>query len=230
MQQLYKSSLFYTIMRQLLIILFITAAQFAVGQNNNCNCPKNDFTSSVKPDKIFSFSNGRKIGLCGATEMINNKMAYTEFILFQCGQQKIINQWGATQSCTLLKTKDTLVVNELFGLAIGKNMTIKWVPFQITKYYFSNSALSTSTFFKKDLPKYSKAQVNSVIKQYAQLTKQTNGDTVLLVAHRLFWAYVSGSKEAATLLNNFEKKLGPFDGAIAEEFSDLWATYKIYKP
>jgi len=79
------------------------------------------------------------------------------------------------------------------------------------------------------LPKYSPTQIKIVISQYKKLTKQAGGDSTLVVAHRFFWAYVSGSKEAANHLNTFEKRFGPFDGAIAEEFDDLWAAYKLYK-
>src|SRR6188508_2744384 len=50
--------------------------------------------------------------------------------------------------------------------------------------------------FSNDLPKYSPTQIKTVINEYKKLTKQSGGDSTLLIAHRLFWAYVSGSKEA----------------------------------
>jgi len=217
-------------MRQLLTILFITVGHFAFGQNRSCDCPKNDLSTSVKADKIFTFRNGKSIGLCGYVDTDNKDTSYSEFFLFQCGQTNILNQWDATQICKISKRKDTLIVQELYGLAIDKNMEIKWVPFYITKYYFNDKVLHSTAFFRKDLPKYSPTQIKSVITQYNKLTRQASGDSTLLIAHRLFWAYVSGSKEAANHLNTFEKRFGPFDGAIAEEFHDLWATYKLYKP
>jgi hypothetical protein len=123
-----------------------------------------------------------------------------------------------------------LIVKELFGLAIDKKMEIKWVPFYITKYYFDKSILHSTAFFRKDLIKYTPTQIRSVINQYQNLKKIETADDMLLVAHRLFWAYVSGSKEAERYLNSFEKHFGPFDGAVAEEFHDLLATYKLYRP
>ena len=217
-------------MRQLSTLILLIVGHFAFGQSKNCNCPKNDLTAAGKADRIFTFSNGKSIGLCGFIEKDNKDTTYSEFILFQCGQTKILNQWDATQSCRISKTKDTLIIQELYGLAIEKKLEVKWVPFYITKYYLDNSALRSTSFFRKDLPKYSPTQIKTVINEYKKLTKQSGGDSTLLIAHRLFWAYVSGSKEAANYLNSFEKRFGPFDGAIVEEFHDLWATYKLYRP
>ena len=216
-------------MRLLLIIVFITVGHFAFGHSRKCDCPKNNLTTSVKADKIFTFSNGISIGFCGFIDTSTKDTTYSEFILFQCGQPKILNQWNATQTCKISKAKDTLIVQELYRLAIDKSMELEWVPFYITKYYFDNTIFRSTSFFRKDLPTYSPTQINTVISQYKKLTKQVGSDSKLLIAHQLFWAYVSGSKEAAKHLNTFEKSFGPFDGAIAEEFHDLWAKYKLYR-
>jgi len=116
-------------MRQLLTILFITVGHLAVGQSKNCDCPKNYLSTSVKADKIFTFSNSKSMGLCGFINTDNKDTSYSEFILFQCGQTKMLNEWDATQTCKISKRKDTLIVQELYGLAIDKNMKVKWVPF-----------------------------------------------------------------------------------------------------
>ncbi len=218
-------------MRQVLIIIsFTLIVQFSLGQYNTCDCPTKSFNQSGKPDKTFSFKNGTTIGLCGFIEQEGMDTTYSEFIIFECGQVKILKQWDATQSCKISTKNDTLFIHELYVLAIDKNLQTKLVPFYTTKYYFDNSSLRSTSFFRNDLPKYSTTQVETAIKQYDLLTNQTSGDSTLLVAHRLFWAYVSGSKEAEKLLESFEKRFGPFDGAIAEEFHDLWATYQLYKP
>ncbi len=218
-------------MRQSLIIISLSLiVQLSLGQTKNCDCPSKGFNQSGKSDQTFSFKNGRTVGVCGFIEQEGMDTTYSEFILFECGQGQIHKQWDATQSCKISTKNDTLLVHELYVLAIDKNLQNKLVPFYTTKYYFDNSSLCSRSFFRNDLPKYSTTQVETAIKQYGLLTNQTSGDSTLLVAHQLFWAYVSGSKEAAKLLDSFEKRFGPFDGAIAEEFHDLWSTYQRYKP
>jgi hypothetical protein len=216
-------------MRQLSILILIILGHFAFGQNKNCNCPKNDITATGKADRVFTLSNGNSIGLCGFIDKGNKDTTYSEFILFQCGHTKIFKQWDATQSCKISTTKDTLIIQELYGLAIDEKLEVTWVPFYITKLYFDKSTVRSISYFRKELPKYSTTQIKTVLKQYNGLARQADGDSILLVAHRLFWAYVSGSREAAKHLDDFEKHFGPFDGAIAEEFHHLWATYKLFK-
>ena len=213
-------------MRNLLISILLTLGHFSFGQNNDCDCPKNNLTTTEKAVKIFKFSNGIEFGLCGYIEY---DTIYSEFIIYQCGQSTFLNEWDATRSCVISLLNDTLSIQELYGLAIGNNLEIKWVPFHKTNYYFENSTLHTLSSFLTDLPKYSSSQIENVLKQHNQLTKKAGGDSILLVAHRLFWAYISGSKKAETFFKNFEKNFGPFDGHIAEEFHELWSTYKLYK-
>jgi hypothetical protein len=211
-------------------IIMIFVAQISLAQNKNCDCPKKGYNDSGKADKMFSFKNKMTIGLCGFMEQKGADTIYSEFVLFHCEQEKILKDWDATQSCKISKKRDTLIVQELYGLAIDKYLAIKWIPFYITKYYFVNSKLHSTSFFRNDLPKYTTKQIETVITQYRLVTKQSDADSILLIAHRLFWAYVSGSKEAANHLNSFETRFGPFDGAVAEEFHDLWATYQLHKP
>ena len=201
----------------------------ASGQNKTCNCPENELGEKGRADKIFSFKNGRSIGLCGSMETRDNTVTWSEFILFQCGSATIVSDWDATQSCKISMDKDTLIVQEFYGLALDKDQRIIRVPFYITKYYFTQSSLKTFSYFRKDLPKYRNAEISKVLMSYNRMTRKSEGDSILLTAHKLFWAYVSGSKIAGKYLDGFEKKFGPFDGAVAEEYQDLWATYQHYR-
>ncbi|MGC4101197.1 hypothetical protein [Ferruginibacter sp.] len=207
----------------------ISFTQFSFAQNKNCNCPENNLGATGKANKVYSFKNGKTIGLCGTVEAGKKDVAYSEFILFQCGKNKILQEWDATETCNILMKNDTLTVQELYGLAINKQQQIKWVPFYITRYYFDSAAIKHTSFFKRDLPKYTTTVIRRILNSYNKLTKQTAGDSILLTAHRLFWAYVSGSQRAGRYLDSFEKKFGPFDGAVAEEYHDLWSTYQLYK-
>lgn len=216
-------------MRHLLIIVFLAQGHLTFGQDKLCDCPKNDLTISFKADKIFTFSNGASIGVCGFIDTTGKDTIYSEFILYQCGKTAIIDKWDATKTCKILTLKDTLFIQEIYGLAISNQMEIKSVPFYITKYYFDNNFLRSTSYFRNDIPKYSLKKINKVIIQYKNLTVKSKSETKLLIAHRLFWAFASGNKEASNYLDSFKNTFGPFDGAVSEEFHELWETYQHYK-
>jgi len=199
-------------------------------KSQNCNCPQDKmlpkYGSTVR---VFSFSSSIKLGICGYHKVVGKDTAYSEFCLFQCGFNKVIDEWDATQICRINQVRDTLFVKELKGLPVGKNMEAKWAPFYINKYYFTNGVLKQETFYRKDLKNYSDLQIHEVLDEYKKLKKDGNYEHLLLVANRLFWAYVSGSKEAEAKLMTMEQKFGPFDGAIAEDWKDLLATYEHWK-
>lgn len=132
------------------------------------------------------------------------------------------------QTCKVKKVADTIFVDELYGIPIGKDFKEIWLPFYSNKYFFIGSKLKQVKFFRTDIRKYSKKQILQVFQKYKELTKG-NYDNIVNVANMLFWAYVSGSKEAEVYLKSFPEKFGPFDGAIAEEWDDISATYELWK-
>lgn len=218
-------------MKKLLVLLpVLVLGAFVFGQQKqpSCKCPKKGFNLSGKADKVFDLGNGKQLGICGSIEKKKKDTLYSEFILFQCGQNKTIEEWDGTESCSITQKSDTLFISTFAGLPIGKNFEMVWVPFEIQQYFYRNTGLVDSLFYASGLPVYSAVQIKKVLSQYAKLTRE-NGDSILLVSHRLFWAYVSGSKEAEQGLLRMERKFGPFDGAIAEEFEEIRASYELYK-
>ena len=130
------------------------------------------------------------------------------------------------QTCAL----PIFIVAEFSGLPVGKGFEIVYVPFRGEKYFFRENKLNKVVFYPADLPRYSANQIKTVLSQYAKLTLPINNhDTMLLVAHRLCWASISGSGAAERHLQEMEKKFGPFDGAIKEEFDDIKGTYLLWK-
>ncbi len=210
-----------TLLSVLLLLPYLVIAQ-------KCNCPSEGLGNTGKPHSLFSFTNGKKIGLCGYREIKNNDTTYSEFALVQCGQKKPIEEWGAVESCKIKKVNDTLFVKELYGLPIGKDFTVIWMPFYINKFYFTGNTLQKKKFYRKDIKKYSKEQIRQVLTKYEKLTRG-NFEHTIDVANMLFWAYVSGNNEAEVYLKTIPKKFGPFDGAIAEEWDDISATYELWK-
>ena len=215
-------------MKTLITILF-TLFVFSSLVGQNCNCPTNNISGADKPSKVFKFSNGKTLGLCGGSETKNKEKVYSEFIIFKCGLDTSILEFDGTQSCTVEQNKDTLIIQEFYNIANNKNLTLKWTKFYVTKLYWKSKKLIRESYYKKDLTKYTSVEIENVLKEFKASNKRFSGDKILLLGHRLFWAYVSDSKLAGQYLEKLEDKFGGFDGAIAEEYEDLIATYQHYK-
>ena len=203
--------------------------------SQECSCPRRYAVDGYgakhnlsTPAKIYSFTNNQKIALCGYADVEDNDTAYAEIALYICGQNKPIQQWGAATDCTVQQIGDTLVVAEIDQLPIGRNDTFISLPFYIHKFFFSGAPIQETAYYRTDIKKYSKAQIKDVLDQYKYLTKGNYEHTVD-VARLLFWAYVSGSREAELYLKEIPNKCGPFDGVVAEEWADIWATFQRWK-
>src|SRR5687768_2174206 len=60
---------------------------------DNCQqCLKTKFADQ-EPDTTFTFSNGKKLNICGSVESVEGKRIFSEFILYECGQDSIVNFW-----------------------------------------------------------------------------------------------------------------------------------------
>ena len=217
-------------MKTLLILsVLLILTLVLVAQKTDCNCPANTITHNGKPDKVFKFSNGETLAICGYSEIQQKQKVLSEFLIYQCEKYKIIETWDATQICTIEKYHDTLIVEKFYNIANGKDMSLKWTKFYKKIFYWKQSQLSDTAFFINDLRKYSLIEINKALFQFKNLKKKYKSENILLVGDRLFWAYVSGNKIAGTYLEKLNEKFGPFNGEIAEEYNSLIATYKQYK-
>jgi hypothetical protein len=200
------------------------------GRSQDCHCPTDGiFGKEGKLFKTFSFRNKKSMGLCGYSSDSKNKHTiYSGMDLVQCDQNKLIQEWDETEQCEVEKIADTVFVKELYGVPIGGNFSEVWIPFYINKFFFNESGLQHITFFRRDVKKYSNAQIAQVFQKYKRLHKE-NSEEIVAVANMLFWACVSGSKNAEIYLKKFKADFGPFDGAIAEEWDDISATYELWK-
>jgi hypothetical protein len=198
-----------------------------IGQT--CHCPVGvSFCDKDKPLKVFSFSNKKSLAICGQFEVKNKDTTYEEFACLECGQKKIIDQWGATEQCKIVRVNDTLFITELYSLPIGKSFKDVVKPFHVYKFYYHDNKIKEECCYRKDIPLYSAEQNKQVIQRFYKL-KKGNSDANLDEAFMLFWAFVSGSKEAEKCFNEMYKKYGPFDGAIVEQWNFIYNTYLDYK-
>ena len=182
----------------------------------------------MKPIKVFTFKGNKQIGVCGQSELKNKTTTYSEFVCFECGEKKIIDEWDATEECRIEQKGDTLYIKQIYYLPIGKNFEEIPTPFHIYKVFYYNGEVTKECSYRNDIPLYTNKQIEAVLKQFYKLKKE-NSEANLSEANKLFWAYVSGSKEAEKCLNQMEKKYGPFDGAIKELWNFIYYTYINYK-
>jgi hypothetical protein len=204
-------------------ILFITFTFLTLNltysqlNNENCECVKNTYTEE-KVDTVFNFTNGKNIVRNNESGLIN----YSEFVLYVCGEQEIIDFWVAQQTCNVNMKNDTLYVEELINLPNGKNFKLEKNVWGIEKYYFESDKLDKIYRINKDIKKYNNNEIDIVLKEFESKTKGLDDDMMEL-ANKLFICAISGSKIAMQYFIDFETKFGILDGAFREEYSDLKA-------
>lgn len=215
-----------------LIFLFISFLQIQIGlcqSKKKCLCPENDYTSNTKPGKMFTFSNGQKLGVCGDGEKKSGEIQYNGCVVFECGKTKTIYESDYTTVCTITQNLDTLTIQEIMPIANGKNQSIVWTKFYVEKWFYRDNKLKDTNYYRKDVKRYTANEIKKVETAFINYKKENNFDALLLLSHQLFWAYVSGSKKAGEYLMSLEKKFGPFDGAVSEEYREVLAYFESYK-
>lgn len=220
-------------MKYLISILFLLFAVVGAAQEQ-CNWVNSEYNLNELPTKIYNLSN-QNIGLYGWE---NNdysdikETCYSEAVLYNCNSKEILLEWDATQNCSISQIHDTIIIKEYYFLAAGDNMNLVWMPFYIVKFYLENEKIKRDEYFLLSYNHYTERQIKSTIQTYNSTTKDKyprNYEERLLIAYQLQWAYISGSIEAGNLLETFEKKFGPFDGAISEDFNTIYTTYQHIK-
>ena len=217
-------------MRVLFIHIFLLYI-FPPADAQECKCHYNHYDSALlKPRRVFLFKNNKTIGLYGDQYIEGKDTSYSEFSLCLCDKNEIIFDMidDGTVSYIIKKIRDTLLIEEMDGLPIGKNFSYVSIPFYFQKFFFHKDTLRDIGYYRNDIKKYSKLQVKQVLQLYKNITR-ANSDYTIAVANRLFWACVSGSKDAEILFNKIPVKFKGFDGAYAEDMDDITDTYNRWK-
>jgi hypothetical protein len=201
-----------------------------------CSCPKGmldmEEFGGKQANRLFSFSNGKTIGLCGSPDTTENRIEYSTAALFECNTKKIIRDWFGYCTITVEYKPDTIIITNSEWLPVGKDFGFKMIKVSYEKVFYKGNKLIISDYYEQSLPKYSSTQINWILNKYKSVKdiyEYRINDSDIAIAYLLFWAYVSGSYEAETYFKQIEKKYGPFDGAIAEQWDDLWGLYLHYK-
>jgi len=210
-----------------IILTFLTLTSvFGQTKKVSCDCPKNQY-AGTKADTTFQLSNGKTIVLCGYKNPESKPTTFSEFILAVCGQDTIIDFWGAVLTCRLKVYKDTLLVDQLQNLPIGKNFKFQETVWTTEKIYFSGQKVVRKLGVNRQIRKYDQNEIQTVLKTY-EIAKAGLDDSKMEIANKLFIATISGDKKARQYFKEFNNKFGTLDGAFKEEYSDLTAMLKLW--
>jgi hypothetical protein len=219
-------------MRAIKLLLLIITPSFTFGQlkYSDCKCPVSQFSANTKADTIYHLSNNYTIALCGYgdTGLIKGKLLYREFVLSVCGSDKIVKFWDAMHICNLKVSADTLIVETMVELPVGKAMNDEWTAWTLEHIYFVNNSVRRDSVINPRFPKYNQSQIADVLNLY-KVTPDANNDTTEKLEDKLFVSALSNSKEAAYYLVNFRKKYTHLDGVYLEDYDRIIRMYDLYK-
>lgn len=210
----------------LLVTVFAFTTVFGQNKKEVCDCPKTQY-AGTKADTTFRLSNGKKIALCGTRNPASKPATYSKFVLAVCGQDSIIDFWNASLTCRLKVNKDTLLVNRLQNLPIGEGFKSKETVWSTDKIYFSGQKAEKKLVVNRNIRKYTKATIQTVLKTY-ETAKPGIDESKMVLANRLFVAAISGDIKAREYFKQFKTKFGTLDGAFAEEYNDLTSMLALW--
>ena len=215
-------------MKKYQIILFLLLSAMGFSQSKTeCFCPKSEVTSFQKADTVFSFSNNKKIALCGYKEIIDDKNYYSEFVISECGSDKIIESWDETSVCLARFSNDKLNIETLLPLPLGNDYEYRDFVWSTETFYYNGNKLQSNFQINKGIKKYTQNQIQQVLKAFEKADAKLNDDTMVL-CNKLFVAAISNSEKAKKYFMDFEIKFGALDGAFAEEYKDLKAKLALW--
>lgn len=210
----------------LLPFVFFLSTTYGQSKVAPCDCPETPYTGT-KADTAFHLSNGRTIVLCGYKDPDLKPTAFSEFVLSVCGQDTILGFWGAVLTCRLKVDKDTLLIEELQNFPIGKNFKNQEAVWKTEKFYFDNQKVCRKIVINRQIRKYTKAEIKSILSAY-ETAKFGIDDSKLILANQLFIATISGNKQARQYFKDFEKKFGALSGELAETYHGLAAMLVLW--
>ncbi|QDA62231.1 hypothetical protein [Hymenobacter jejuensis] len=190
-----------------------TAKSVPLEQASSCACPADVPVSELKPDTLFAFSNGQVASVCGSKETIENRVLYSEFAVSSCQSSKVLHYWDLREQCQLVFQNDTLSVNTLKYLPVGKNFKYEFVPFKIYLFFPKQDQVGQTAFLNHNLRSYSTEEQAQVLRAFEKMTGKKEGQKID-IANQLFVAALSGNLQA---LSYFRKLKADFP--IGEETS-----------
>jgi hypothetical protein len=194
-----------------------------------CECAKSKWISNLVPNTVFTFSDNRRIVLCGFknVDIPLSQAEYSEFVISECGIDTVTKFWGPSENVIAFLENDTLHFNYTERLATGANFDLTSTTWAIEYIYYDQGLLHLNKKMNPQLH-YTPEQVKTTLAQYSKIKWKTQAETkdekkaerMMQIANQLMVAAISGSYTAEKYFHQFAKKFQP-TGGYAEWYSDM---------
>ncbi|GAB3194312.1 hypothetical protein ABID22_000261 [Pontibacter aydingkolensis] len=197
-------------------------------------CAASEFGVKQEPDTAFTFSNGKRLLICGYYELQDGKKVFSEFVLSQCGDRDIVDFWEAAERYEVVYTQDTLKLHKLELLALGANRELVRRPWLTEYFYYKGNRLKRDVKYNTTI-KYNHDQISETLHEYENTTwlalstaPENYEEEKMVLANRLLISAISGSDKAEEYLKDFNNKIKA-EGAYAEWYTQIVELQKAAK-
>jgi len=174
------------------------------------------------------FKNGQPISGQDSYKYPNIRpTTFSEFTLFICGKDTIIDFWGAVLSCRTAFDNDTLTIHNLKNLPTAQDRQFQTTIWTSEKIYFENGNLRRQLTVNRKIYKYNREEILQTIEEFETAEINLN-DNKMELANRLFISTISGDQKARQYFKEFKTRFGVLDGAFKEEYNDLTAMLRLW--
>ncbi|TDS17686.1 hypothetical protein [Sphingobacterium paludis] len=201
------------------ILLLLGNFVFAQVSDSRCDCPENKF-APTQPEAFFHLSSGESIALCGYRADDDARDLFSEFVVTVCGSDTILDFWDASLLCEVRQIGDTLFIGQIASLPIGMEYAREDIAWLIEKITLAEGTLDRKLQLNTDVRRYSRSEIDTVLRQYEQADSVPNEYNMALVA-RLFIATISGDTMARSYFMRVRERFGIQDGAYSQEYRFL---------
>ena len=201
--------------------LMILAASFFAYAQAPCKCPPaQDSAATASSDSVFYLESGKSLILCGNKDVDTKGATFSNFAVRACGQDSVLGFWNESKTCRVGVYRDTLNVEYLVNLPVGREFGYLPVPLVIDKIFFSRNAPKRVTRINPKIRKFTQGECLSVVRKYESTPKPITDDLEDAI-NKLFMASISGNKKAHSLFMDFTKVNPELDADSQEQYNEL---------
>ncbi|MBC5994925.1 hypothetical protein [Pontibacter cellulosilyticus] len=197
-------------------------------------CAASEFGTKLEPDTAFNFTNGRRLLICGYYDVEAGRKVFSEFVLSECGDRRIIDFWEAAERYEIEFKQDTLKLHKVELLALGDNRELVNSHWLTEYYYYKGNRLKRDVKLSSGI-KYSQHQIMETLREYENMEWQaqdsgseTDMQEKMALGIRLLIASMSGSYTAETYLEEYNNRLKA-EATYTEKYRQLLAMQKAAK-
>jgi hypothetical protein len=201
-------------------ILLVLIIPCFIRAQSRCKCPAAQDTSTTMSDSVFYFESGRALILCGNKDVDTRGATFSNFAVRVCGQDSVLGFWNENKTCRVSAYRDTLNIETLVNLPVGRDFGYLPVPLVVDKIFFAWNMPKRLTRINPKIRKYKPSECLSIVRKYERTPKPI-ADDLEDVMNKLFMAAISGDKRAFNLFMDFTKVNPELDADSQEQYNEL---------